>query len=509
MKKQIISLVTAMTLLLTLLAFPRAYAEEDEVAVSFPKWIDETQLDDDYIARTLPNRIRLRGTRDSTGELNETNLNLYTALKSRIKDVAAGRTDPETGKLSTVFTIPAAELFTPSQFTAEDIGVDELGTRGEDGKIHLKQAVWDFYHAKIDAFMDEFDFPQVLFCLMSDCPYDLYWFRKSYQKIKDEDFAFELRVLSDISGITIRGTLTITLHVANDYAVTSEEGGATVYSRTEVDPSYGQAVQQAATNAQEILATNSGKDDYNKMCAYRDIIREMASYNYSVTENTPYGNPWQLIWVFDGDEETKVVCEGYAKAFQYLCDMSLDDAVSIICQGYMNRTKEQDNPHMWNTVSIGGRNYLVDLTNHRADRNLFLAGATGSVAGGYTAGGLRYEYDRAYTPRTDAELTLCRWDYTKSLNPGEIHLPAGLTEIETEAFADTPVKAVWAPETCEEIGERAFAGSLLGEIHIAGMNTEIAEDAFSGIEEYVTIYAQEGSKAQEYAARKGIEFETE
>lgn len=509
MKKQIFSLVTAMMILLTIITFPCAYAEEDEVAVSFPEWIDETQLDDDYIARTLPHRMRLRGVWDSTGELNETNLNLYTALKSRIKDVAAGRTDPETGILSTVFTIPAEELFTPSLFTAEDIGVDELGTMDEDGGINLKQAVWDFYHAKIDAFMDEFNFPQVLFCLMSDCPYDLYWFRKSYKTIKDEDFAFELRALSDISGITIGGTLTITLHVAKDYAITSEEGGMTVYSWTEVDPNYGQAVQQAAANAEAILTTNSGKDDYNKLCAYRDSICGMASYNYNVTENTPYGNPWQLIWVFDGDEETKVVCEGYAKAFQYLCDMSLDDAVSIICQGYMNRTAEHVNTHMWNTVSIGGRNYLVDLTNHRANSNLFLVGALGSVAGGYTAGGQRYEYDRVYTPRTDAELALCRWDYTKSLNAGEIHLPAGLAEIGAEAFADSPVKTVWVPEGCGQIGERAFEDSLLEKIHIAGINTEIAENAFSGIEEYITICAQEGSKAEKYAVRKGIKFETE
>lgn len=30
----------------------------------------------------------------------------------------------------------------------------------------------------------------------------------------------------------------------------------------------------------------------------------------------------ELIWVFDGDSSTNVVCEGYAKAFQYLCDLS-------------------------------------------------------------------------------------------------------------------------------------------------------------------------------------------
>ena len=36
--------------------------------------------------------------------------------------------------------------------------------------------------------------------------------------------------------------------------------------------------------------------------------------------NTPYGDPWQLISVFDSDPNTNVVCEGYSKAFKYLVD---------------------------------------------------------------------------------------------------------------------------------------------------------------------------------------------
>ncbi|MBO4356279.1 MAG: hypothetical protein J5850_05445, partial [Clostridia bacterium] len=39
-------------------------------------------------------------------------------------------------------------------FTAEDMGLETVGTRGEDGKIRLYQEVWDFYHATIDAFME-------------------------------------------------------------------------------------------------------------------------------------------------------------------------------------------------------------------------------------------------------------------------------------------------------------------------------------------------------------------
>ena len=51
-----------------------------------------------------------------------------------------------------------------------------------------------------------------------------------------------------------------------------------------------------------------------------------------------YGDPWQLVYVFDGDPSTNVVCEGYAKAFQYLCDLTRFDG-DVTCRtvsGTMN-----------------------------------------------------------------------------------------------------------------------------------------------------------------------------
>ncbi|MBQ2426240.1 MAG: Ig-like domain-containing protein, partial [Lachnospiraceae bacterium] len=83
-------------------------------------------------------------------------------------------------------------------------------------------------------------------------------------------------------------------------------------------------------------------------------------------------------------------CEGYAKAFQYLFDLSKfnQNLSSYIVTGDLIADETQ--LHMWNVVTMeDGNNYLVDVTNCDAGTigdpdHLFLAGTNGTVAGGYT-----------------------------------------------------------------------------------------------------------------------------
>ena len=65
-------------------------------------------------------------------------------------------------------------------------------------------------------------------------------------------------------------------------------------------------------------------------------------------------DPWKLIWVFDGDSSTNVVCEGYAKAFKYLCDLSefQRDISCITVSGVMSGGTGAGD-HMWNVVNMG------------------------------------------------------------------------------------------------------------------------------------------------------------
>ena len=77
-----------------------------------------------------------------------------------------------------------------------------------------------------------------------------------------------------------------------------------------VDASIGQTVQTSVENALAVVAEFEDLPDYEKLAAYRQEICDLTSYNYgAISGNVPYGNPWQLIWVFDGDPATEVVCE--------------------------------------------------------------------------------------------------------------------------------------------------------------------------------------------------------
>ena len=105
------------------------------------------------------------------------------------------------------------------------------------------------------------------------------------------------------------------------FAVAADYAGADAYT---VDTEKTGATQVAVQNAKQIVEQNAALTDYDKLVAYRDAICSLVDYNHEAADNdgTPYGDPWQMIYVFDGDPDTKVVCEGYSKAFQYLFDIS-------------------------------------------------------------------------------------------------------------------------------------------------------------------------------------------
>ena len=156
----------------------------------------------------------------------------------------------------------------------------------------------------------------------------------------------------------------------------------------------------AARNARAIVSANAGKSDYEKLAAYRDKICELVAYNTAAWNNgqmqAHYGDPWQLIHVFDHTQPStskQVVCEGYAKAFQYLCDLTTFRG-DVSC--YTVTGSVDGEGHMWNVVRIGGKNYLVDVTAcdgtqapgsgymPGAPDKLFLAGAAAGSGISYT-----------------------------------------------------------------------------------------------------------------------------
>ncbi len=210
------------------------------------------------------------------------------------------------------------------------------------------------------------DFNDLISALISDYPYEMYWYDKTL-------------------GIGALGTYSWTEF---KFSV-AEDNAAGEYT---VNPEKARRAQTAANTAKTIVSKYQNLSDRDKLLNYKNEICNMVSYNQAAA-NDPYGaygDAYQLVWVFDGDFSTNVVCEGYSKAFQYLCDMTefSTDVECISVSGYMYASGG-GGAHMWNIVRLSGNNYLVAVTNCDGGTIgypdlLFMARYTsGSVLDGY------------------------------------------------------------------------------------------------------------------------------
>ena len=145
-----------------------------------------------------------------------------------------------------------------------------------------------------------------------------------------------------------------------------------------LDSSTLQKVTTAESTAEQVISDNSGKGIYDTIKVYADWISEHVSYDHS-WDSTPdseitSNSPWSMIAVFDNDPYTNVVCEGYSKAFQYLMDHTQRFVDAGIVSKLVTSTKlvdGNDNGHMWNVVTIDGKNYIVDVTWYDNDSDSY------------------------------------------------------------------------------------------------------------------------------------------
>ncbi|MBR2822333.1 MAG: hypothetical protein IKE24_01390 [Clostridia bacterium] len=378
---------------------PAAEETEEETLAAAPE-ADPAELAMGYIGKTMPHRAVLRVSRPSGLRLAEGDRKLYDALRGLISEVAAGERE------STEFSVSYGDVF-QNTFTPEELEISAI--LGEDGKMteEAKEAALEAMKAN----RAQLHPGDAVRCLITDLAYELYWYDKSEGHGTKISYATRSYV-SEAGGarITVKGEIIVRMSVSEDYAAVSlSEEGEITRAAYQVDPLYGTSVQAAAENAAMILDASQDNSDEEKLEAYRDAICQLTDYNYAAGNDVPYGDPWQLIWVFDGKPNTKVVCEGYAKAFQYLCDLGTAEATAISVQG---RTS---GAHMWNIVSIRGHQYLADLTNCDLGYDLFMKGYTdGSVEAGYSVrhqyGVMTYIYNDQLS-WSEADLTLYSMDY--------------------------------------------------------------------------------------------------
>lgn len=355
-----------------------------------------------------------------SGKLSGQNQALYKALKTKIVKIAQGQIT------KTSFQIKPEKILGKKTFTEAELGVTiyDEATKNWGNDDRIRNAIYE---------QTTYSLSKVLYSLMVDCPYELYWFDKTVGIYASKPGRFELS--SENGGtITILDQYNFRFAVSKKYAVTTSDQFTkddVIYYLT-VKQSKVEAAKQASANAEAYVKSCSRLSDYEKLMSYINFIMDAVSYNKKAASSNEYGDPWQLIYVFDKNPDTNVVCEGYAKALHYLCSLTTWDSSHVDCR-LVSGTTYFDNTygnHMWNLIhmpknndyTVSGKTYMVDLTNGDSENLqdnscLIFAGKTsGSVQEGYrihtNVGDIIYRYG---TPATsvysEKQLTISSTHY--------------------------------------------------------------------------------------------------
>ena len=331
---------------------------------------DPDALFDAYLEEEVFDLKAANASAATTKRLSGMNAKIYAALCKGVINVAAGT------QTSTEFMITAEDLgFASTKWTAKDLGVSALRENNAIPQAALTAAGNKLaYNSQL-----------ILYTLIVERPYDFYWHDRFTGVMLTK--ALRCTVTYDSAKgcdvMMVSGYLKFAHPVSPAYSAGQYQVNTTMVNKA----------KKAAANAKAIVTKYQGYSDYNKLLAYKNEICNLTSYN---TNAARYGDSTgahlQMIGVFDGDPGTTVVCEGYSKAFQYLCDLSTFQK-SVVCKtvmGDMGSTASgSSGRHMWNVVNMGnGRNYLVDVTNcdsgtAGAPNYLFMVPYTAGSSGRY------------------------------------------------------------------------------------------------------------------------------
>ena len=361
--------------------------------------------------------VLLRSRRNNN--LSGNDATIYALLKTMITEVAAGE------RSSTEFVITITDLLGQNLWTAEELGVEAIFENGS-----MTQAARDAVNAKL-----EYDFSLVLDALMSNCPYELYWYDKTSPTGWSTPGAiYTYSGGQYLAGFSNSAKLVFRLPVSVNYAVNGQAGTYVV------DTATGARVTTAVETAKGIAAGGEELSAYDRLAYFKEQICDLTAYNDAAAadDDMPYGDPWQLIYVFDGDVSTNVVCEGYSKAFQYLCDLAGIPGVECYCVTGTMVGGTGAGAHMWNLVNMDdGLVYLVDVTNCDtgtigSPSALFIVPfESGNVNDGYVfrayGSAITYVYDSfLFNTFTVDELTVSGEGY---VSPSELPASEGWTKL--------------------------------------------------------------------------------
>lgn len=121
------------------------------------------------------------------------------------------------------------------------------------------------------------------------------------------------------------------------------------YSKEDIE-NYESQIEQIKN---QILLLVVGKSDYDKIKIIHDYLIDTIEYEGTLQKKHIYDIYGALI-------NKTCVCEGYAKAFQYLMnEIGIENTIVI---GTGTNSKNQTENHAWNYVKLNGQWYAVDVT---------------------------------------------------------------------------------------------------------------------------------------------------
>lgn len=326
---------------------------------------------------------RSNATAYAREKLNSQEQVIYDALKPLLAQIAEG------SRASTEFDVSVSALLGLTRISGQSLTGEALSNPMTDDEKARVAAAWKALYT--------YALNNVANALWFDCTYELYWLDRYDNPIRAVKPALMYRYSAELGDWE--------LYVADDasvsfrFPVLAQYRGDTYI----VNPGSIDRAKLARKNARAIVEQFAECSDYAKLAGYVTSICRLVRYdNEAATPqwqdaNPQVQDPWKLIWVFDGDSDTNVVCEGYAQAFQYLCELTRFDG-DIHCRLVTGHVSGAE--HSWNLVRMNDRkNYLVDVTYMDGDWDdldddlarwigenrgrLFLCGGSGSVSGGY------------------------------------------------------------------------------------------------------------------------------
>lgn len=428
--------------------------------------IDEMDLIEGYFYYDQPAGATIYSKGYNGNKLSGANRVIYDTVRAQAARIAAGEESNASVSIDISSSGVAGQLWTAS----------ELGISG--------QAV--YYDSSRNGYIISNEASQAVFkkagvdpvgvwrIVLRDCPYEMYWanLKMNYSGVTGTYSNGEWRV-------GLSKNIKINLDVSYEFSA----------GQYIVDVNKTRAVAGAKANALNIVNECAGLSDIDKIRTYVNKICALNSYNYDAL-NLPaekYGNPWQMIYVFDGNPSTNVVCEGYSKSFQFLMDNSrftYAGTYSYIVTGYMN-----GGLHMWNIIHMpDGKNYLMDLTGcdsgdsgRGMDYFFFGTPSGGNVSSVYYFNfgrDIPYEYDaNTRAMYSTAELTISTTKYAGIKPVDKAKAQAFVKRLYTDCLGrsyDTDGLNAWTNQLCSRNidGATIGAGFVFSKEYIAKGTTK-------------------------------------